>query len=80
MKSRRLISYGVNSGMGTVKIVAPVKLSMLEQVSLELSDREKFCDIFRILGRSFGPNFGFPYMFCTFRLLPQLKIGRNQPA
>ena len=49
-------------------------------VSLELSDREKFCDIFRSLGRSFDPNFGFPYMFYTFSLLPQLKIGRSQPA
>ena len=26
-------------------------------VSLELSDRKKFCNIFRISGRSFGPNF-----------------------
>ena len=24
---------------------------------------EKICIIFRILGRDFGPNFGFPYMF-----------------
>ena len=47
--------------------------------SLELSDREKFCDIFRILGRSFGLNFGYPYMFYTFSLLPQLKMG-SQPA
>ena len=50
------------------------------QVSLELSDREKFYDIFRISGRSFGPNFGFPYMFYAFKLLSQLKIGRSQPA
>ena len=49
-------------------------------VSLELSDRGKFCDIFRISGRSFGPNFEFPYMFYTFKLLPQLRIGRSQPA
>ena len=40
----------------------------------------EFCDIFRTLGRTFGPNFGFPYMFYTFSLLPQLKIGRSQPA
>ena len=31
-------------------------------------------------GEVFGPNFGFPYMFYTFKLLPQLKIGRSQPA
>ena len=49
-------------------------------VILELSDREKFGDNFRISGRSFGPNFGFPYTYFTFSLLPQLKIGRNQPA
>ena len=30
-------------------------------VILEPSDKEKFCDIFRISGRSFGPNLGFPY-------------------
>ena len=45
-------------------------------VSLELSDREKFCNIFRISGRSFGPNLGLPYMCYTYKLLPQLKIGR----
>ena len=56
------------------------KLKGLSGVSLELSDREKFFDIFRTLGRRFGPNFGFPYMFYTFSLLPQLKIGRSQPA
>ena len=49
----------------------------LPGVSLELSDREKFGDIFR---EKFGPNFGFPYMFYTFKLLPQLKIGRSQPV
>ena len=49
-------------------------------VSLEFSDREKFCDIFRTLGRSFGPNFGFPYMFYTFSILPLLKTGRSQAA
>ena len=49
-------------------------------VILELSEREKFCDIFRISGRGFGPNFEFPYTFYTFSLLPQLKIGRSQPA
>ena len=48
-------------------------------VCLKLSDRERFCNIFRISGRSFGPKFGFPYMFYTFKLLPQLKIGRSQP-
>ena len=56
------------------------KTEMRQGVSLELSDREKFCDIFWTLGRSFGPNFGFPYLFYTFSLLPQLKIGRSQPA
>ena len=35
---------------------------------------------FRISGRSFGPNFGFPNTFYTFSLLPQLKTGRSQPA
>ena len=49
-------------------------------VILDLSEREKFCDNFRISGRSFGQNFGFPYTFYTFSLLPQLKIGRSQPA
>ena len=44
-----------------------------------LSDREKFCNIFRIQ-RSFISNFGFFYMFYTFKLLPHLKIGRSQPA
>ena len=43
-------------------------------------EREKFCDNFRISGRSFGPNFGFPYTFYTFSFLPQLKIGRSQSA
>ena len=33
-----------------------------------------------ISGRIFGPNVGFPYIFNTFSLLPQLKIGRIQPA
>ena len=46
----------------------------------ELSEREKFCNNFRISGWSFGPNFGFPYTVYTFSLLPQLKIGRSQPA
>ena len=49
-------------------------------INLELSEREKFCDNFRILGRSFGPNLGFLYIFYTFSLLPQLNIGRSQPA
>ena len=42
-------------------------------LSLELSEREKFCYIFRILGRSFGQilGFPFPYVFYTFRRLPQ---------
>ena len=42
--------------------------------------RGRFCNNFRISGRSFGQNFGFPYTFYTFSLLPQLKIGRSQPA
>ena len=49
-------------------------------LSLELSDREKFCVIFRILGRSFGPNFEFPYLLYTLKLLPQLIIGRSEPV
>ena len=48
-------------------------------VSLDLSDREKFCDIFRTLGRSLVQILDFS-MFYTFSLLPQLKIGRSQPA
>ena len=47
------------------------------RVILELSNREKFCNNFRISGRSFDPNFGFPYTFYTFSLLPQLKIERS---
>ena len=37
------------------------------RVILECSEREKFCDHFRISGRHFGPNFGSPYTFyiCT---------------
>ena len=38
----------------------------------ELSKKEKFWGNFRISGRSFGPNFGFPYIFYIFLLLPQL--------
>ena len=38
----------------------------------ELSKKEKFWGNFRISERSFGPNFGFPYMFYIFLLLPQL--------
>ena len=49
-------------------------------LSLELSDREQFSVIFRILGRSFGPNFGFPFMFYTLKLLTQLIIGRSEPV
>ena len=60
--------------------MAHYKLSHLDLhsgVILELLVREKFCNNFRISGRSFGPNFGFPYIFYTFSLLPQLKIGRS---
>ena len=42
--------------------------------------REKFSDNFRISGRSFGPNFGFPYTFYAFSLLAQLNIGKRKPA
>ena len=49
----------------------------LSGVILDLSEREKFCDNFRISGRSFGPNFGFPYTFCTFSLLSQVNLGRS---
>ena len=35
-------------------------------VILELSEREKFCDNFRISGRSFCLSFGFPlYIFTS---------------
>ena len=36
MKALRLISNGVHSGMGTVKILAHRKLSMLEQSEVEI--------------------------------------------
>ena len=36
MKALRLISSGVHSGMGTVKILAHRKLSMLEQSEVEI--------------------------------------------
>ena len=52
-------------------------LSLVTGVILELSEREKFCDNFRISGRSIGPDFGFPHTLCIFSLLPQLKIGRS---
>ena len=45
------------------------------RVILELPEREKFCNNFRISGRSFGPNFGFPHTLYTFSLLLQFKIG-----
>ena len=38
-------------------------------VSLELSDREKFGDIFRILGSSFGPIFLFRFHMSIILLL-----------
>ena len=44
---------------------------------LKLSETEKFCEDFR---EKFWSNFGFPYTFYTFSFLPQLKIGRSQPA
>ena len=37
-----------------------IKNMILAGVILELSDREKFCDNFRISRRSFGPNLDFP--------------------
>ena len=55
-------------------------LHMHSGVILELLEREKFCDNIRISGRSFGPNFRFPYTFYIFSLLPHLNIGRRQPA
>ena len=48
-------------------------------VILELSHREKFCEDFRISGRSFGPNFLVSLYILCILLLPQLKIGRSQP-
>ena len=36
MKALRLTSYGVHSGMGTVKILAHRKLSMLEQSEVDI--------------------------------------------
>ena len=39
--------------------------------------REKFCLFPRIFGRSFSLTFRFAYIFYTFSLLPQLKIGRS---
>ena len=36
MKALRLISNGVHSGMGTVKLLAHRKLSMLEQSEVEI--------------------------------------------
>ena len=38
--------------------------------------KEKFCLSLGIFGRSFCLNFKFAYIFYTFSLLPQLKIGR----
>ena len=35
---------------------------------------------FQDLREKFGLNFGFPYTFYIFSLLPQLKIGRGQLA
>ena len=42
-------------------------------VILELSEREKFCDNIRISGRSFGPNFGFPYTFLYIFTSPSIQ-------
>ena len=57
------------------------EMSTHSGVIIEVSEREKFCDNFRISERrSFGQNFGFPYTFYTFSLLPQLKIERSQSA
>ena len=38
---------------------------------------EMFCSDFLVSGRSFKPGFTFVYMLYTFKLLPQLKIGRG---
>ena len=51
---------------------------MLTGVSLKFSDREKFCDIYMISGRSFGPNFGFNYTAKSrsgLNFLPRLCYG-----
>ena len=50
-------------------------------IILELSDREKFCDNFRISGRLGQISvFSYMYVFYTFSFLPLLKVGRSQPA
>ena len=67
-------------GVGNIDLIIRSNHLISAGVILELSEREKLCDNFRTSGRSFGPNFGFPYIFYTFSLLPQLKIGRSQPA
>ena len=61
-------SIKISRNEGAPHVLCPFQqvFSHITGISLELSDREKFCDIFRISGRSFGPNFGFPYMFYTF--------------
>ena len=53
---------------------------MYTGIILAFSEGQKFCDIFRISGSSSCSDFGFPYAFFTFSLLPQLKIGRSQPV
>ena len=39
------------------------------------SNWETFCTDFLVSGRSFKPGFTFVYIFHTFILLPQMKIG-----
>ena len=68
------ITHLYNSSTGSMN--SATKKTTSAGVILELSEREKFCDNIRISGRSFGPNFGFPYTFYIFSPLPQLNIGR----
>ena len=50
---------------------------------MDIQGGRKFMDIqgevYGHSGRSFGPNFGYLYLFYTLKLLPQLKQGRNEP-
>ena len=58
------IFFAINKILHCYQDLQPLsayKINGYSGVILELSEREKFCDNFRIWGRSFGPNFGFPY-------------------
>ena len=49
-------------------------LCLVQASCLKLGD---ICSDFLVLGRSFKLGFTFVYMFYTFQLLPELKIGRS---